>query len=150
MEKVLTKFLEIYTSTLEGFPLWKSKDLQLTYENLLDNVFILSSDLADFFNIRHAHLTGQNISKLQKEGHLVYHLPKFRRMIEVGKTAKRYQTVYALTRHQTEILIMDFAGPKAREKKITILKRLQSIEVDILKGDYLSARQKAQAWDEVP
>ena len=93
MDKILTTSLEIYTSTSEDFPFWKPKGVQLTYENLLENIFILSSDLADFFKIRHAHLTGQNIYKLQKEGHLSYHLPKFRRMIEVGKSAKRYQSV---------------------------------------------------------
>ena len=145
----ISELLELYTTTPEGFYLWKSKDIELTYENLLDNVFIISSDLAAFFNIRHAHLTGQNIAKLQRERHLSDHLPKIRRMIEVGKTAKREQIVYALTRHQTEILIMDFVGPKAREKKIAILKRLQAIELDVLHGAYTEAREKAQSWDGV-
>jgi hypothetical protein len=38
-------------------------------------------------------------------------------MIRIGKSANVYRAIYALTRHQTEHLIMDFSGPKARQKK---------------------------------
>ncbi len=144
-----TESLELYATTPECVPLWKIKGKTLTYENLLENVFILSVDLAKFFEIRHSHLTNQNIAKLQKDRHLTNHLPKIRQMIEVGKGAKRWQDVYVLTKHQTEILIMDFSGTKAREKKIAILKRLQAIETDVLHGNYDQARQKASTWDGV-
>ncbi|KOR29557.1 hypothetical protein TI03_02020 [Achromatium sp. WMS1] len=133
----------------EGFNLWKSKNVQLTHENLLENIFVLSSDIADFFGVRHFNLLRRNISKLQKEKHLPDHALKIVFMIGVGKSAQREQEIYALTRHQAEILIMDFSGPKARDKKIAILKRLQAIEVDVLQGSYSQAREKAQTWDGV-
>ncbi len=147
--QMVADVLEIYAITPEGLPLWKKKGIALTYENLLENIFVLSLDLANFFEIRHAHLTNQNIAKLQKEKHLIDHLPKIRQMIKVGKGANRWRDIYMLTKHQTEILIMDFSGTKARDKKIAVLKRLQAIEIDVLHGDYTQALQKASTWDGV-
>ena len=141
--------LELYATTPEGLPLWKTKGVKLNCENLLDNIFALSCDIADYFGILHKHLLSQNISKLQKEKHLPNHRPNFRRMVGIGSSAKRVQAIYAFTRHQTELLIMDFSGTKARQAKIAIIKRLQAIEADVLKGAFDQARQKAATWDGV-
>ena len=146
---LLTEALEQYATTPEGLPLWKTKGMVLDYENLLENIFVLSSDLADYFAIRHNNLCNQNIYKLQEEGHLSDHLLKIKHMVEIGSSAKRVQAIYALTRHQTEHLIMDFAGPRARQKKHDILSRLQAIEADVLQGAFEAAREKAQVWDGV-
>ncbi len=143
----ISDLLEFYIKAPEGFNLWKNKNVQLTYENLLDNVFVLSSDIADFFDVRHFDLLRLNIAKLQKEKHLPNPVLKIKHKTTIGSSAQREQEVYAFTRHQTEILIIDFSGPKARTKKIAILKRLQAIEVDVLQGSYSQAREKAQTWD---
>lgn len=145
----LTDVLELYTTTPEGLPLWKTKGIQLNCRNLLDNIFILTNELAKFFDIRHDHLCSQNIAKLQKEKNLPNHLPNFREMVEIGSSTLRARIIYGLTRHQTEHLIADFSGHKARQKKHAILTRLQSIETDVLKGAFEQARQKAASWDGV-
>ena len=145
---LLPEALEQYATTPEGLPLWKTKGVNLYYENLRENVFVLSSELAIFFEIRHDHLCSQNISKLQQEGILPSDLPKIRDICQFGRVQRSY-IVYALTRPQTEHLIMDFAGPKARQKKHGILDRLQAIEADVLLGFYAAAREKAQVWDGV-
>ncbi|NUM37312.1 MAG: Rha family transcriptional regulator, partial [Candidatus Brocadiae bacterium] len=144
----LVDVLELYKKTPEGLPLWKTKDIQLTYENLLENIFVLSNDLAIYFEIRHRDLIGRNFRKLKEEGY-IDHERKIALMVEIGSSTKRVQTIYAFTRHHTEYLIMDFSGPKARKKKLAILKRLHGIESDVLRGAYLEARQKAQTWDGV-
>ncbi len=140
---------ELYMETPEGIPLWKTKGVTLTYENLLHNVFLFSCDLADYFGIRHRDLVGKNIAKLIKEKYLDDHARKISRMVDIGSSAERSQTIYVLTRHEAEFLIMDFSGPKARQKKLEILKRLQAIETDVLKGAFDQARQKAATWDGV-
>ena len=145
----ITDVLELYTKTPEGLPLWKPKGVELTYENLLEKIIILSSDLAIYFNIKHNDLFRRNISKLQKAKYLPDQLRIFAQLIAVGKSAKKTRIVCGLTRHQTERLIMDFSGPKAREKKFEILMRLQSIEEDVLRGAYAQAREKASTWDGV-
>jgi phage regulator Rha-like protein len=146
---LVTDALELYAHTPEGLPLWKSKGVNLGYENLLENIFVLSSELADYFAVRHNDLVQKNICKLQKEGYLADHLRKISHMVEIGSSAKRAQVIYALTRHETEFLIMDFAGPKARQKKLLILGRLHAIEADVLRGAFDAAREKAQIWDGV-
>jgi len=98
---LINEILEPYAQTPEGLPLWKTKNLILNYKNILQNIFLLSTDIASYFKIRHNNLVNQNIHKLFDEGQLSYHLLKIKQMIEVGKTAQRYQTIYALTRHQT-------------------------------------------------
>ena len=70
-------------------------------------------------------------------------------MLDIANSAQRSQVTYAFTTNETEFLIMDFSGPKARKKKLKILKRLQSIEADVLKGAFLQATQKASTWDGV-
>ncbi len=146
---LVTEVLELYTQTPEGLPLWKTKGVELNCENLLENVFVLSSDLAVYFNVKHNDLSGKNLIKLQKEGYLSEQLRNFSQLFIVGQSAKRERTVYALTRHETERLIMDFSGPKARQKKYAILLRLQAIEADVLRGAYAEAREKAQTWEGV-
>ena len=92
-------------------------------------------------------MVNQNILKLQKEGYLSDHLLKVKQMVEIGSSARRAKIIYALTRHQMYHLIMDFFGTQARIKKHSIVIRLESVEVDILKGDYVKAREKACSWD---
>lgn len=145
---LVTDVLELYTKTPEGLPLWKTKGVELSLKNVLKDVFILSTDLAEYFGMHHFHLVKQNIHKIQQEGHLD-HVTKISVMIEAGKTAQREQTVYALTRQQTELLIMDFSGPKAREKKFAIIKRFHAMENDLAQGLYQEALQKVQRWDDV-
>ena len=146
---LITDVLEIFAETDEGISLYKRKDLNISFENLLDNVFILSKDLAAYFEIRHDNLVKQNISKLQSEGHLTKQLLKIKELFLVGNRGRRFYQIYALTRHQTECVIMDLAGRKARAKKFAILKRLHAIERDVLQGDFVEARSKAQVWDGV-
>ncbi len=122
---LITEILEIYMYTPEGIPLWKAKGVDITYDNLLENIFILSSDIASYFKIRHDHLCSQNIAKLQKKKYLSEHLPNFREMFKIGNAAQASRNVYSLTRQQTEHLIMDFAGTRAFQKKHDILNRLQ-------------------------
>jgi phage regulator Rha-like protein len=124
---MITDVLEIYQRTPEGIRLWKMKDVTLTLENVLEKVFILSNELADYFRIRHSHLIHRNIEKLQKERQLPEHLHEIVQMFPVGNDAQVSRLVYMLTRHQTERLIMDFSGPRARQKKFAILNRLQAI-----------------------
>lgn len=149
MEKIsfLTEVLEPYAKTMEGIPLWKSIGLKLNYENMLSNLFILSTDMATYFEVRHDNLCTQNILKLKKDGYLHDQLLKVKELIQVGKSAQKPRIVYALTRHQAEHLVSEFYGPKARHKKHVILNRLQSIERDVLLGDFAQARQKAGTWD---
>ncbi len=144
---LLTDVLEPYRETLEGLTMWKRKGISLTCENLLHSTFFLSVDIAEFFNLRHDHLLNRNIAKLQEEGYLPYHMYKIVHMIATGKSAKRQQTIYALNRHQTERIIVDFTGAKARKKKYAILIRLQMIEEEVLRGAYAEARKKAQEFD---
>ena len=144
---LLIDILEPYRETPEGLTLWKRKGISLTYENLLQNTFFLSVDIAEFFNLRHDHLLDRNISKLQGEGYLPNHLYKIVQMVNIGSSAKRQRVVYALTRHQTERIIVDFTGTKARKKKYAILIRLQAIEEEVLRGAYAEAREKAQEFD---
>ncbi|KOR31758.1 hypothetical protein TI05_11580 [Achromatium sp. WMS3] len=122
--------------------------MQLSHANILDNVFILSTDIASFFHMRHDNLT-RNIYKLQDEELLPKRLLNFEEPFESGNRARRTHTVYALTRHQTYHLIMDFSGTKARSKKHAIVARLESIETYLLQGEYLQARNKASTWDGV-
>jgi len=144
---LITDVLEPYMRTPEGIQLWKKKGTSITLENVLDNIFMLSSDLAAYFKVRHNNLIYHNIAKLQKDRYLPDHLLKIKHMVRIGSSAKRTQLVYALTRHQTYRLIMDFTGPKAREKKYRILTRLEAIEADVVKGAYEEARAKALEWD---
>jgi very-short-patch-repair endonuclease/phage regulator Rha-like protein len=144
----VTDALEFYANTPEGLPLWKTKGLQLTYENLLENVFILSTDIAKYFEIRHYDLVNNNFRKLLSEKY-IKHERNFSFMLNIAHSAQREHIVYAFTTSETEFLIMDFSGPKARKKKLEILQRLQSIEADVLKGSFDQARQKASMWDGV-
>jgi phage regulator Rha-like protein/very-short-patch-repair endonuclease len=144
---LITDALELFTTTPEGLPLWKTKGIELNFKNILNNVFILSTALADYFEMRHFHLL-RNIHKLLKEGQLD-HATKIGVMVEIGSSAQRKQIIYALTRQQTELLIMDFSGPKAREKKFAIVKRLHAIENSLTQGFYEDALQKATTWDGV-
>ena len=146
---LVTDYLELFATTQEGIALWKPKAAQITCENLLTDIFTLSSEIAAYFEIRHDHLCGQNISKLQLENHLPQRLPNFREPYLSGNKTQRYREIYALTRHETEYLIMDLSGTKARSKKFSILKRLHAIEADVLKGAYAEARKKAQEFDGV-
>ena len=61
MEKIsfLTSILEPYSKTLEGIPIWKTIGVKLDYENVLDNLFILSIDMATYFEVRHDNLCNQ-------------------------------------------------------------------------------------------
>lgn len=144
---LLTDILELYTTTPEGLPLWKTKGVELNFKNILTDVFVLSTDLAIYFGMYHFHLK-RNIYKLLKENYLD-HATKIGGMIQIGRSAQRLQIIYALTRQQTELLIMDFSGPKAREKKFSIVKRLHAIENDLTQGFYESALQKTASWDGV-
>ncbi len=146
---LLDDVLEIYNITKQGIKLWKTKETIITLENVLENIFILSNDLASYFEIRHNNLINQNIVKLQKEKFLPDHVRKIKHMVKIGSDACRPQTIYALTRIQTETVIMDFAGPKAREKKFMILQRLHLIEADVIRGAYEDAKSKALNWDGV-
>ena len=137
----LTDVLEPYRKTPEGITLWKRKGVLLSCENLLENVFILSNDLADYFDVEHKNLK-RNIRKIQQEGYLKHTL-KIERMVEIGASAQRSQSIDALTKHQTELLTADFSGPKARRKKFQILTRLHAIESDVLRGAYGEARKKS-------
>ena len=145
---IVTDVMEVYTKTPEGLSLWKTKGIELSLKNVLKEVFILSTDLANYFDMYHFNLVKQNIHKLQREGYLD-HVIKFNGMIEVGKSAQREQMVYALTRQQTELLIMDFSGPKSRQKKFAIVKRFHAMENDLTHGLYQEALQKVQTWDGV-
>lgn len=104
MKKIpsITDALEMYTETPEGLPLWKSKGIELSSQNLLNNIFVLSHNIADYFQIKHNDLFRRNICKLQREGHLPDQLRIFAHLIEVGKSAKISRNIYALNRHQTE------------------------------------------------
>ncbi|KOR30948.1 hypothetical protein TI05_13215 [Achromatium sp. WMS3] len=120
---LLEDILEIYTKIPDDLTLWKTKNLQLSHENILENIFVLSTNIASFFNIRHNNLT-RSIYKLQNEGQLPKRLLNFEQPYESGNRTRLTHTVYALTRHQTYHLIMDFSGPKARSKKHAIVARL--------------------------
>ena len=63
---LITDALELYTRTPEGLSLWKTKGIELSFKNVLKDVFILSTDLADYFDMYHFHLVKQNIYKLLK------------------------------------------------------------------------------------
>lgn len=151
MEKIplLTDVLEPYAKTPEGLQLWKTKGVELTYKNLLENVFITSSDIADFFEIQHRNFISRNFFNLRQEGFLTDHTLKIKRMVKIGSSAQRLQTIYALTRQETEFLIMDLSGPKARTKKLEILRSLHAIESDVLQGAFDQALAKASTWDGV-
>ena len=142
---LLSDTLEIYQKTPEGLFLWKTKNLPLTCENLLENIFLLSDDMADYFGMLHKNFVKQNLHKLFQEKH-IDHALKVKRMIAVGKSAFRSQIVYGLTRQDSEIVITDFTGPRLRQKKIAIIKRLHGIETDVLHGAFADALQKAQNW----
>lgn len=139
--------LDIYAQTTEGLPLWKPKGVEITCENFLENILILTSDIAAYFAIRHDNLCSKNISKLQNRKYLPDQLLNFKELITVGKTAQKPRIVYGLTRQQTEHLIMDFSGPRAFQKKHDILNRLHSIETDVMQGAYEEAREKIQNFD---
>lgn len=144
---LLTDVLEPFYQTPEGLTLWKLQGSALTFDNLLESVFILSNDLADYFGIQHKNLR-RNIRKIQKEGYLKHTL-KIERMVEIGSGAQRTQSIEALTKHQTELLTVDFSGTRARKKKFKILTRLHAIETDVLRGAYNDARKKAREFDGV-
>ena len=144
---LVTDVLEPYRKTPDGLTLWKRKGAQLISENLLDNVFLLSNEIADYFAIRHNNLVNQNICKLQQERCLPKRLLNFKQPYLTGNNNEKFRKIYALTRHQTYHLIMDFAGPRARNKKHAIVKKLEEIEADVLRGAFSEARQKAQEFD---
>ena len=63
---LLTDVLEVYHQTSEGIPIFKTKGIELTLENLDEHLFILSTDISAYFKIRHDHLVERNVRKLQK------------------------------------------------------------------------------------
>ncbi|KOR29556.1 hypothetical protein TI03_02015 [Achromatium sp. WMS1] len=93
---LLEDILEIYTKTPEGLPLCKAKNVKLSYENMLKEIIILSSDLAAYFDIKHNDLLRRNVTKLQREQYLLDsdQLRTFAQLIEVGKSAQKIRTVY--------------------------------------------------------
>ena len=86
-----------------GIELWKIKGIELDSRNFLQNVFILSSDLATHLQKRHDHLLKKNIVKLQQEKYLPEQLPSFVQMVEIGSSARKPITVYGLNRLHTPL-----------------------------------------------
>ena len=110
---LVNEVLEVYATTDEGLTLWKKKGVEITCENMLENLFFISSDIARYFDIRHDHFCSRNLCKLQKNNYLPEHLPRFGEMFAIGNQAQSIRIVYALTRHQTEHLIAEYYGQKA-------------------------------------
>ena len=146
---IITGSIELHTITPEGLRLYKTKGIELAYENLLQNLFILSSDLAAHFGMRHDNFVVRNIFKLQQRNILPEHLLNFEEMFSMGNSGKSMRTVYALTRQEAEMVILDLTGPKAAEKKFAIVKRLHTIEAEVLQGFFAQARANARVWEGV-
>ena len=133
------EILEKYTTLPEGIPVWKTIGIEITKENFAENLFFLSTDLADAFEMRHDHFCSRNSAKLLKKGYLNNHMYCAVHMARVGSNANRVQNVNYFTINGTKLLLMNLPDAKSRQwindKKLAVFNRLLSFGDESLQHD---------------